>query len=134
MILAVGATKNRLISMTPLIDVVFILLLFFMLTSSFSRLGQLYVETSANPAPALNSDQALTRIWVKDTQTIQIDGQDYRLFSDAFMQALAMHDDPSVAIKVAAAPDVSVQALMTVIDALQQAGLEGVKLSESYQP
>lgn len=41
MLLKVQTKPKNLVSLTPLIDVVFILLLFFMLTSSFSQFRQI---------------------------------------------------------------------------------------------
>ncbi|MEM0949638.1 MAG: biopolymer transporter ExbD [Pseudomonadota bacterium] len=39
---------RRRLSLTPLIDVIFLLLLFFMLSSSFARFGEIEISPSAN--------------------------------------------------------------------------------------
>lgn len=42
---------RRAVSMTPLIDIVFLLLLFFMLTSTFSKFGEIELSQAAAGAP-----------------------------------------------------------------------------------
>jgi biopolymer transport protein ExbD len=44
--------RMRRLALTPLIDVVFLLLLFFMLTTTFSRLGEVDLAPAAGGAPA----------------------------------------------------------------------------------
>ncbi|MEM9248387.1 MAG: biopolymer transporter ExbD [Pseudomonadota bacterium] len=39
--------RRRALSLTPLVDVIFLLLLFFMLTSTFSRFGEIEVSAAA---------------------------------------------------------------------------------------
>ncbi|MFA3916711.1 ExbD/TolR family protein [Ruegeria hyattellae] len=54
---------RRPMSMTPLIDVIFLLLLFFMLSSTFSRFAE--IELSSAAAGALASDKPSERIFVQ---------------------------------------------------------------------
>ena len=46
------APRLRRLALTPLIDVVFLLLLFFMLTTTFSRLGEIDLAPAAGGDPA----------------------------------------------------------------------------------
>lgn len=55
--------KRRPVAMTPLIDVVFLLLLFFMLTSTFSTFGE--VELTQATRGAAGQDQATDRAFVQ---------------------------------------------------------------------
>ena len=49
-----SAFRRRALSLTPLVDVIFLLLLFFMLTSTFSRYGEIEIAAASgggsNPA------------------------------------------------------------------------------------
>ncbi|MEM8848828.1 MAG: biopolymer transporter ExbD [Pseudomonadota bacterium] len=48
--------RRRALSLTPLVDVIFLLLLFFMLTSTFSRYGEIEISAAAGGG----SGEALT--------------------------------------------------------------------------
>ena len=50
--------KRRLLGLTPIIDVVFLLLLFFMLASTFSRYSSVAVAIGGQSAPAPEADKA----------------------------------------------------------------------------
>jgi len=50
--LSSGARKRRALNMTPLIDVVFLLLVFFMLASTFLRFSAINVETATGGGTA----------------------------------------------------------------------------------
>lgn len=54
---------HRPLSMTPLIDVIFLLLLFFMLSSTFSSYGE--IELSQTTAGSANDDAPSRRIFVQ---------------------------------------------------------------------
>ena len=54
--LAKGGFQRRRLSMTPLIDVIFLLLLFFMLTSTFSKFAEIEL-TQAAPGTGSMEDQ-----------------------------------------------------------------------------
>lgn len=55
---------RRMVSMTPLIDVVFLLLLFFMLTSTFSTFGEIELSPASpgNSAAEAPTDRAFVQI------------------------------------------------------------------------
>lgn len=57
--LAEGGFRRRKLSMTPLIDVIFLLLLFFMLTSTFSKFGEIELTQAAPGA----GGSATTKPW-----------------------------------------------------------------------
>lgn len=55
---------RRPMSMTPLIDVIFLLLLFFMLTSTFSTFGEIQLSSAASgaSAPSAPSDRVFVQL------------------------------------------------------------------------
>ncbi|THK40217.1 hypothetical protein E8Q33_15080, partial [Methylophaga sp. SB9B] len=55
------AAKRRLISLTPLIDVVFILLLFFMLSSGFTQWRQMDITAASE---SYNTDKIRTQYYL----------------------------------------------------------------------
>ena len=50
------------ISLTPVIDVVFILLIFFMLASNFNKVGQLEMNTSKESNQIKNDDMKVIKL------------------------------------------------------------------------
>lgn len=59
----VAPFRRRTISLTPLIDVVFLLLLFFMLTSTFSSFGEIELNQAAGGQA--QADQPVQRAFVQ---------------------------------------------------------------------
>ena len=58
------------ISLTPIIDVVFILLIFFMLASNFNKVGELNMDLSKESSQSSNEDIKLIKLIVKQDNTV----------------------------------------------------------------
>lgn len=110
--------RRRRLSMTSLIDVIFLLLLFFMLSSTFSRFAE--VELSAASAGAA-SGQDVTRSFLQlGEDTLRLNGQDVVLaaLADRFAQL-----DPKVetlSVIVSLRDDVTAQRLTDVLVVLRE--------------
>ncbi|GGO84825.1 hypothetical protein GCM10011348_31940 [Marinobacterium nitratireducens] len=120
--------RRRAISLTPLIDVVFILLLFFMLSSSFMQWRQIDLSTSGDNAA---QERALKRIHlISDDGLFEFDGQQYSAQDPATLAGLiAAAPDDLYALSVA--PGLTTQAMIRLLDALKQAGATRVSLTET---
>ncbi len=118
--------RQRAISLTPLIDVVFILLLFFMLSSSFVQWRQ--VNLSAAQASESNS-QPLNRLRLLSANgDFEYAGQHYQMSDVAALRVLVGEAEQAVfAIEVV--PGVKTQAMITLLDNLKQAGAVHVSLA-----
>lgn len=132
MLLDISPTRKQSISITPLIDVIFILLFFFMLTSSFDQTRQIAIKTASGavPQPALISH----KIILLTQNSLKIDGQLYA--RDAaevvnLLQGFVESDEP---VKVAASEQLSVQSLLRFIDRANGLGISRLNLSESVAP
>ncbi|MCP5160900.1 MAG: biopolymer transporter ExbD [Hahellaceae bacterium] len=125
MLLESGTTaKRRAISLTPLIDVVFILLLFFMLSSSFSRERQFEV---ALPSPGVAGETESQIIHLLDNEgNLEVAGAHWHWSAATPLRQLA--ETPSRRYIVMAAPEVKTQALVTLADRLRRAGVQRVSL------
>ena len=114
--------------MVPLIDVVFILLLFFMLSTSLIRAREIPVDF-----PTPNAEPS-----AREVRTIRLESEDGaysfegRRYGAAEGEALRglIADDPSAPYAIDTAPDVSTQALVTLLDRLKMAGAENLSLME----
>ena len=109
------------INLTPLIDVVFLLLIFFMVSTSFSELTQLVVDLpEAEGAPASTNTTLLLAVDVEGNMTL--DGapvpNDARGLSEALRQRLSGNTDISVTLSAdAITPH---QYVVTAIDVAAQ--------------
>ena len=65
------------ISLTPVIDVVFILLIFFMLASNFNKVGQINMEMTKESSSATNEDIKIIKLLIQQDQTVLSDGKVY---------------------------------------------------------
>lgn len=120
-------SRRSLISLTPLIDVVFILLVFFMLASSFMEWRSIDLA-EAGPAAATAADDAALLLTVQDGGLVEI--ADETLDSAALAARLARlaAEDPDKRLAVQPAPGVPLQPVVDVLEAATAAGLSSVSL------
>jgi biopolymer transport protein ExbD len=112
--------RRRLIGLTPLIDVVFILLVFFMLASSLVKWQAFEMEAPASAAagtPVIGS-------WLVRVRPDGLDLNAETLAADALAARVAarIDEDPAQRILVQPSPGVSLQRLVDVLDLLRNVG------------
>jgi biopolymer transport protein ExbD len=116
--------RRARISLTPLIDVVFILLVFFMLASSF--LDERAIKVGA-PAAALGGASLEGALLVELRRDgLRLAGE--RLALPQLMARLAEHAarDPRQRVLIKPAPGVSLQDAVTLLDRVSASGLSDV--------
>jgi biopolymer transport protein ExbD len=114
------------INLTPLIDVVFLLLIFFMVSTTFERRSELSVELPEASAPASTRDDAVIDVVIDAGGGVHVEGSplaDPRPGSlqRALANAARGLDSPPVVISADA--QTPHQSVVTVMDAARQAGL-----------
>lgn len=120
--------KKRSVSLIPLIDVVFILLLFFMLSTSLQAERELQIHFSSDNAAQENAETRVIFL-TSNRGTITLGDQRYNYFSSYDMGQLKRKlTGASVAIDIA--PDVRVQPLVSLLDRLKLYGFNNVSLLE----
>lgn len=114
-----SGTRRARISITPLIDVVFILLLFFMLSSSFMQWRQLDLPL---PSAGAAADAPVVSVRVLDNAgAIAVNEEQSRVGDSGWLKArVSAHPDAVFAIEVA--EGVQMQAMIRLVDALKSAG------------
>ena len=65
------------ISLTPIIDVVLYLLIFFMLASNFNKIGELKMDLSKESSQSSNEDIKIIKLIVKQDNTVMSNGKRY---------------------------------------------------------
>ena len=121
-------SRRRVVSLVPLVDVVFILLLFFMLSSSFIQKRQVPMDL-----PAVS--QVPTNTTVVEVELLSNDGRvliDGLAFDNYNIDSIATLSDTSreQVVAIQSAQQVKLQALITLLDRLADAGLSKVALVE----
>ncbi|SFF83115.1 ExbD/TolR family protein [Neptunomonas qingdaonensis] len=118
--------RRQAISLTPLIDVVFILLLFFMLSSSFMQWRQ--VDLSAAQVSNDTSSEVHRLRLISDQGAFAYAGQHYQMQDSVALQALVIKA-PDAVFAIEVAPGVMTQTMISLLDNLKQAGAQHVSLA-----
>ena len=114
------------INLTALIDVVFLLLIFFMVSTTFEWRSELSIELPAASAREIPRDDAIIEVAVDADGNVQVDGRrldgsEVRTLRRALAAAARGLDSPRVTVSAdARTPH---QSVVTVMDAARQAGL-----------
>ena len=132
--LARHRSEKTLISLVPLIDVMLILLVFFMVTSTYLNLDMIpFVERSAEaPAAAQPSEEPSGTLLLRisaDGQPV-LGGQPLR--AEALRAAVAgrLAENPLLSVVVLPSTRATTQDLVSVLDALTLAGATRIRLMQ----
>lgn len=123
-------SRKSLVTLTPLIDVVFILLLFFMLTTQFNPIQATSIEVSAasNPIPPAHSEKL--HLHMLPGGEISIDGsQSLSLSSPVLHDRLSVAARNSVRVNVSFDDDANIQELTTLTDLLHEYAIQSDQLT-----
>ncbi|MEP3196849.1 MAG: biopolymer transporter ExbD [Lentilitoribacter sp.] len=98
--------------MTSLIDVIFLLLLFFMLSSTFSKYSKLEISASTNGGGV--TTQQKTNLIALDGALIRFNGQATNI-DDLYAQFAQSSDDQKTILIITTSPQTSTQQLVDVL-------------------
>ncbi|MGY0565057.1 MAG: ExbD/TolR family protein [Paraglaciecola chathamensis] len=116
--------RKQSISLTALIDVVFILLMFFMLTSSFTKFSALEMQSSLAASTASDSKPQLLRLALDG----QLSSEQTTALTDS---ALTSDFDISMPTVLQPTPDTQVQVIVDALSRLNTLGFTQVTLGKS---
>ena len=121
-------SRRRGVSLVPLVDVVFILLLFFMLSSTFIQKRQFPMDLPTVSTSATEINVVEVEL-LSNTGHVTIDGRE---FSDYDVRSISNDTARSseLVIAIKSSQDVKLQALITLLDRLANEGLVKVALVE----
>jgi len=126
------ARRRKLVSLTPLIDVVFILLVFFMLASSFLDWRAIDLDTPADASAAGTLEGALL-VEVRATG-LRVGGEAVAADALARRVGARLEAVPDTRVLVRPAPGVELQRVVSVLDDLAAMEPEGLSLIRSNGP
>tara|TARA_X000001036_G_scaffold154199_1_gene146392 strand:+ start:141 stop:527 length:387 start_codon:yes stop_codon:yes gene_type:complete len=116
------------ISLTPVIDVVFILLIFFMLASNFNKVGEVNMDTTKESTTTSKEDIKIIKLLVRQDQTVLSDGKVYDDDELLSMINLAIKDASKYTIILTSKDDVTYQRFLNLISYLKTNELSNVSI------
>ena len=125
--------RRPLVTLTPLIDVVFILLLFFMLASNLMDWRALQVATPAAGSSAPAPDGAL-RIELLADGGLRFDGQTMTITALEQRVAARLAEHPEQTLLIEPHGGVRLQAAIDVLERLAGIGARNVTLLQGREP
>ena len=121
-------SRRPLVSLTPLIDVVFLLLVFFMLASSFSAERVIEMLTPADTESAAQGEAGAALVRIGPDGGIDLNGEPVSRSELAQrVGTWSVSEDPRRYL-VQPAPGVTTQQAVSVLDLLKSSGAESVSL------
>jgi biopolymer transport protein ExbD len=122
------------INITPMLDIVFIMLIFFIVTTSFVKEQGLEVSRpSSAPPKEIKQDKGPIVVKINSGSLISVKG---RILEPRAVQANLEREKaekPASPLIVAAHPDADTEALVTILDAAKAVGIESVSVATSSQ-
>ena len=116
------------ISLTPIIDVVFILLIFFMLASNFNKVGEVNMDLTKESITSSKEDIKVIKLLVRQDETVLSEGKMYEDNEILSMINLAIKDAAKYAIILTTEDDVTYQRFLNIISYLKNNKLNNVSI------
>ena len=125
--------EEATIDMTPMLDIVFIMLIFFIVTTSFVKEKGLEVSrpSDAPPKEIKKDDKGPIVVKIDSSSLISIKG---RILEKAAVEANLEREKaekPDSTLIIAAHPEAETDALVTILDAAKAVGIAGVTVATS---
>lgn len=120
------------VNLTPLIDVVFILLLFFMVTTTFNRHSELRIDLPEASTESQPEQQKQLEIAIDATGTYYVNGtQMINTKAETLLLALrkAIGNDKEVPVSIRADAKTPHQSVITAMDAASKLGLTKMSIA-----
>ena len=116
------------ISLTPVIDVVFILLIFFMLASNFNKVGEVNMDMTKESTTSNKEDIKTIKLLVRQDQTVLSEGKVYDDNELLSMLHIAIKDADKYSIILTSKDDVTYQRFLNLISYLKTNELSNVSI------
>lgn len=117
------------VDLTPLIDVVFILLIFFILSANFQKESTVEVDRPSASSSILKSESKTLTVSVDRDQNIWFNGQNINLSQLQFQVKAQLIDSKTTNAIVNADRSLDTGTLISVIDTLRLSGLTNVAIA-----
>lgn len=120
------------IDVSPLIDMVFILLIFFMVTTTFVKDMKLDLNRPSAASATLSNEKVI-RVYIDNNSEVYIDNQPIKVWAMQSKLRDLLRSSTSKAVLVVTDTDIPVEALIDVIDECKQSGAIDVAVSTTKE-
>jgi biopolymer transport protein ExbD len=122
------------INITPMLDIVFIMLIFFIVTTSFVKEKGLEVSRpSSSPPKEVQQDKGPIVVRIDASSLISVKGRVMEPRAVVANLEREKAEKPTSPLIVAAHPEADTEALVTVLDAARAVGIESVNVATASQ-
>ncbi|MSP42688.1 MAG: biopolymer transporter ExbD [Alphaproteobacteria bacterium] len=122
--------RSRKISLTPMIDIVFLLLIFFMLINTIGSTQVLRFATPSGERKSTEKDFTLSPVFIRSDNSIQIDGKTLPVQALKPEMEKLKSRATEVTLMIVVEPGAKNQALIYVIEAARGAGLKNIAMKK----
>lgn len=120
------------VDVSPLIDMVFILLIFFMVTTTFVKDMQLELNRPSAASASLSSAKVL-RVYIDNSSEIYIDNQPVKLWAVQNKLRDMLRTSAEKSVLVITDTDIPVNVLIDVVDECRMSGAKDVAVSTTKE-
>ncbi len=120
------------VDVSPLIDMVFILLIFFMVTTTFVKDMKLDINRPS-AASASKSDSKVVRVYIDNTAQVYIDNQPVQLWAIQSKLRDLLRTSSDKSVLVITDDTIPVETLIDVVDECRMSGAKDVAVSTSKE-
>ena len=120
------------IDVSPLIDMVFILLIFFMVTTTFVKDMKLDINRPS-AASASKADSKVVRVYIDNTSQVYIDNQPVQLWAIQSKLRDLLRTSTDKSVLVISDDTIPVETLIDVVDECRMSGAKDVAVSTSKE-
>ena len=120
------------VDVSPLIDMVFILLIFFMVTTTFVKDMQLELNRPSAASATLASTKTL-RVYIDNSNEIYIDNQSVKLWAVQSKLRDLLRTASEKSVLIITDTDIAVGILIDVVDEVRQSGAKDVAVSTTKE-
>lgn len=120
------------VDVSPLIDMVFILLIFFMVTTTFVKDMKLDLNRPS-AASASKSDSKVVRVYIDNTSQVYIDNQPVQLWAIQSKLRDLLRTATEKSVLVISDDTIPVETLIDVVDECRMSGAKDVAVSTSKE-
>ncbi|MEE4218564.1 MAG: biopolymer transporter ExbD [Xanthomonadales bacterium] len=122
------------INITPMLDIVFIMLIFFIVTTSFVKEKGLEVSRPSNSPPReVKQDKGPIVVKIDSSSLISVKGRVLKPGATEAVLEREKAEKPESPLIIAAHPAADTESLVTVLDAAKAVGIESVSVATSSQ-
>jgi len=116
------------ISLTPVIDVVFILLIFFMLASNFNKIGEIDINITKETNAVNKEDIKIIELLIRQDETVISDG---KVYDDNDLITMIKHltnDNSKYSIILSSKDDVTYQRFLYLMNFLKNNEISNINI------